>query len=266
MKKCILQLIIIILVVSGCSRTDDPLPYEEGKIIILMYHRITEGEASNLYERSAADFESDLMYLINNKINIISFSDLESVKESGKMPEGHSAIICFDDGDHSGYITAMPLLMKYRMNATFFLWAEMIGHDSFLTWEEVLYMSYMTFPGGIRPFTFGSHSYSHQFLFGRKESFSTTEEYNSFLDYELGISKSLIETYTPGEVTVLALPFGDGAGDPDIIAAAQRNGYRFIRTSIYGAIEDPDLDLFCIPSLPMLDQTDPEEIGYYLNK
>ena len=264
MKKSILQLIIAILVISGCSRTDDPLPDGEGKIIVLLYHRITEGVASNLYERSAADFEADLKYLKFNKISIISFSDLEIIKESGKMPEGHSAIICFDDGDQSGYITAMPLLMKYRMSATFFLWAEMIARDSFLTWNEVVYMSYLTFPGGIKPFTFGSHSYSHQFLLGRKESFSTTEEYNSFLDYELGISKSLIETYTSEKVGVLALPYGDGAGDQDIIAAAQRNGYSFIRTSINSAIDYPDLDLFCIPSLAMLDQTDQEEIGYYL--
>jgi peptidoglycan/xylan/chitin deacetylase (PgdA/CDA1 family) len=264
MIKSILHLIIVILVVAGCSRTDDPLPDGKGKIIVLMYHRITEGAASNLYERSAADFESDIKYLIFYNIRIISFSDLEIIKESGKMPEGHSAIICFDDGDQSGYTIVMPLLMKYRVNATFFLWAEMIGRDSFLTWNEVVHMSYLTFPGGTKPFTFGSHSYSHQFLLGRKESFSTTEEYNSFLDYELGISKSLIETYTPEEIAVFALPYGDGAGDPDIIAAAQRNGYSFIRTSINGTIENPDLDFFCIPSLTMLDQTDQEEIGYYL--
>ena len=264
MKKRILQLIIIILVVSGCSGTDDPLPEGEGKIVVLMYHRITEGAASNLYERSAVDFESDLKYLIYNKIRIISFDELEGIKESGKMPEGHSAIICFDDGDQSGYITAMPLLMKYKMKATFFLWAEMIGRNSFLTRNQIVYMSYLTFPGGMRPFTFGSHSYSHQFLLRRKETFSTTEEYHSFLDYELGVSKNLIETFIPGEVTILALPYGDGAGDPDIIAAAQRNGYSFIRTSINGTIENPYTDLFCIPSLTMLDKTDQYEIGYCL--
>jgi len=266
MNKIILQLIIVILIFSGCSKRDDPIPDKEGRIIVLMYHRISGGAASNLYERSAADFESDLKYLINNKIKVISFDDLESIKGSGKMPFGHSAIICFDDGDRSWYTTAMPLLKKYRMEATFFLWAQMIGRDSFLTWKEVVYMSNTAFPGGVKPFTFGSHSYSHQFLLARKAGYSTADEYNIFLDYELGLSKTLIETYTPGQVKVLALPYGDGAGDPDIIAAAQRNGYSFIRTSLNAAIEDPDQDLFCIPSLPMLDQTEQDEIGYYLNK
>ena len=126
-------------------------------------------------------------------------------------------------------------------------------------------MGNITYPGGLKPFIFGSHSYSHQFLLERKSSFSTLAEYNSFLDYELGKSKSLIEDNTPGEVTILALPYGDGAGDADIIAAAQRNGFKYIRTSRHGAIEDTSVDLFNIPSLPMLDETDQSEIGYYLD-
>ena len=258
-------LVSVIFLLSGCSDSDDRMPAAEGKIVILMYHRITVDAPANLYERSAAEFEADIKYLIDNNINIISFKDLEDIKRSGKMPQGHSAIICFDDGDRSGYITAMPMLMKYRMNATFFLRADMIGRDSFFTPLEIYYMSNIALPGGIRPFTFGSHGYSHQLLLARKAGFATPEEYNSFLDYEFGVSKKLIETYTPVAVTVFALPFGDGAGDPDIIAAAKRNGYSFIRTSVNGAIDNPGLDLYNIPSLPMLDVTTQDEIGYYLN-
>ncbi len=88
-------------------------------------------------------------------------------------------------------------------------------------------------PGGTRPFTFGSHSFTHQYLMARKTTFHTDEEYNSFLDYELGESKRVIELLTPYDVKCLSLPFGDGAGDSEIISAAQRNGYSFIRTSIH---------------------------------
>ena len=126
-------------------------------------------------------------------------------------------------------------------------------------------MSHYTLPGGNRPFTFGSHSYSHPYLYGRKAGFANDSEYNLFLDYELGESKKLIEIHTSQAVTILALPFGDGAGDPDIIAAADRNGYKFIRTSIYGAIKNPLIDLYSIPSLPILSDTNSDEIGYYLS-
>lgn len=265
MKKItVLFLSLCFLSVYSCSRQNDPLPEEKGKIIVLMYHRIVEGEASNLYERSVDDLEADLKYLKDNNVRIISFNDLEAVTTLSEMPDGNSAILTFDDGDHSWYTHVRPLLLKYRMKATFFLWTYIIGHDSFLTWDEVAEMGNYTLNGEERPFTFGSHSYSHQYLYRNKAGFANSTEYNAFLDYELGKSKEIIEKYIPGSVTALALPFGDGAGESEIITAAQRNGYKCIRTSKWGAIENSGLNLFYIPSLPMLDTTEPELIGSYL--
>jgi len=262
-RNCILLLIAATtIVLTGCK--DDPVPPEKGNIIVLMYHKITQGEASNLYERSVADFESDLIYLINNNIRVVSFDDLERIKESGTMPDGHSAIITFDDGDRSGYDLVLPLLKKYLMKATFFLWVEKIDQNTYFTGSEIETMSNYMLPGGTRPFTFGSHSFTHQYLMARKTTFSTDEEYNSFLDYELGESKRVIELLTPYEVKCLSLPFGDGAGDSEIISAAQRNGYSFIRTSTHEVIISPGSDLFEIPSVPILDNTQNDEIGYYL--
>lgn len=229
-----------------------------------MYHRIVKGEASNLYERSIANLEADLIYLIENSIKVITFNDLKSLQASGSMPEGHSAIITFDDGDNSWYTLVRPLLLKYRMRATFFLWTNMIGSNSFITWPEVEDMSHYTLPGGDHPFIFGSHTFNHRYLLQSKYGFSSQEEYNSFLDYELGRSKDVIEEHTPLPADILSLPYGDGAGDTEIIAAAKRNGYNYIRTSIWGAISNADQDLLIIPSLPMLDSAEPELIGYYL--
>lgn len=181
------------------------------------------------------------------------------------MPDGDYVIITFDDGDKSWYSLVKPLLAKYKMKATFFLWANMIGKDSFLTWEEVETMSHYYNDSGERPFIFGSHTYSHVYLKQRKTGYGNINEYNAFLDYELRESKNSIESHTPGSVSILSLPFGDGANDPDIIAAAKRNGYRFIRTSIWDAINSQSVNLYAIPSLPVLDNTTPNEIGLYLN-
>jgi peptidoglycan/xylan/chitin deacetylase (PgdA/CDA1 family) len=257
--------LICFALITGCSPENDPEPEAPGKVIVLMYHRIVKGDASNLYERSLKNLEGDLKYLNEHKIKVLSFSDLEVITASGSMPEGNSAIITFDDGDSSWYTLVRPLLLSYQMKATFFLWTYMIGHDSFLTWDEIEDMSHYTLNGGERPFVFGSHTYSHTYLFKNKDEFASSAEYNSFLDYELGKSKEIIEDHTPDSVTVLSLPYGDGAGDTEIIAAAQRNGYKFIRTSIWGAIENSStINLFIIPSLPMLDSTVPGLIGTYL--
>ncbi|HPF02441.1 MAG TPA: polysaccharide deacetylase family protein [Bacteroidales bacterium] len=265
MTRILFFILIPVLFLAGCSRNDEPeIVPVQGRVIVLMYHRITEGEAGNLYERSSADLESDIQYLINNNINIIDFQDLKKIKDSGKMPDRHCAILTFDDGDYSWYETAMPILKEYRMKATFFLWTNMIERDSFLKWSEIEYMSNIMYPGGIRPFRFGSHSFSHPYLKASRLNFANTDEYNSFLDYEMGVSKDMIRAHVPVDIDILALPFGDGAGDPEIIAAAVRNGYSMIRTSIHGSITTSGFDPFQIPALPMLDTTDPQEIGFYL--
>jgi peptidoglycan/xylan/chitin deacetylase (PgdA/CDA1 family) len=257
-------LIIIFLIAAGCTRQPEPLP--PGRVVVLMYHRISEGAAANLYERSAADFEADLKFLRTNNISVISFEELETMISKGEMPSGDAAVITFDDGDHSWVSRAKPLLIKYEMKATFFLWVSMIGRDSYLNWEEVAAISHYMDEEGTYPFTFGSHTMSHQFLLTMKAAIADPAEFDRYLDEELGSSATAIEQHTPGDVSMLALPFGDGAGDEVIKAGAERNGYRFIRTSERGVISSPATDLFRIPSLPILDSTDPVTILTYLGR
>jgi peptidoglycan/xylan/chitin deacetylase (PgdA/CDA1 family) len=262
MQKILIMLAIVLVMLTGCSKKPDP--EGDGKVIILMYHSITEGEPTDLYERSAADFDSDLRYLEDNDITVIGFKELQDMVNKGIRPFKNMAIITFDDGYRTWLTNAAPILLKYEMEATFFLWVEQIGTDQFLTWNEVDLMSHYTDKDGHRPFKFGSHTISHPFLLDIKNQFSTPSEYSSFLDDELGDSKVHIETFIPGTVDVLALPYGNGAGNQDIISAAGRNGYSCIRTSAWNAIDTRNVDLYNLPSLPMLDESEPEIIGAYL--
>lgn len=264
MQRSALGLLAIVALFAGCSRSPDPDPVDNPRVIILMYHRITEGDAENLYERSSVDFGKDLKYLQDNNIRVISFDELESVVTGKKELRTHAAIITFDDGDHSWLTLVAPLIRKYRMKATFFLWAGKIGMDSFLSWDEVALMSSYMYPGGEQPFTFGSHTVSHQFLMTMKAAFGGGDAFAAYLDEELGGSKIIIERYITGRVDALALPYGNGAGDPDIMAAAIRHGYRFIRTSERNVTGTPATDLLRLPSLPMLDDTPQSLIGSYL--
>jgi len=261
-RKAIIFLLLSALL-AGCAKEYVQDPVEDPRVIILMYHRISGGPAENLYERSAADFETDLVYLKDNNIRVIDFTEFEDIVSGKTVPETHSAIITFDDGDHSWYTRALPLLIKYRMKATFFLWTSRMDMNSFLSWDEVELMSNYAYEGGVNPFTFGSHTMSHPFLMSMKETLDD-EAFSEYLDYELGVSKQLIDLHCNSSVNALALPYGDGAGDPDIIAAAQRLGYRFIRTSERNITGTASTDLYRLPSLPVLDDTDPGLIGIYL--
>ena len=264
MRKTLLLIVTTAILVTACTKLPEPEPVDNPRVVILMYHRITEGEAGNLYERSAAEFEKDLVYLRDNNIRVIDFSELESVVSGERELTTHAAIITFDDGDHSWYTLAAPLLRKYRMKATFFLWTSQMGKNSFLTWDEIGRLNSYMLDGGVRPFTFGSHTMSHRYLMNMKAALGGGASFSEFLDEELGGSRRLIENNTGGTVNALALPYGDGAGDPDIIAAARRHGYRYIRTSERNVTGTPAADLFRLPSLPLLDDTQQELIGDYL--
>jgi len=264
MRRILTSLLILAALAAGCSRQPDPEVVDDPMVVILMYHRITDAEAANLYERSAEEFEKDLVYLRDKNIKVIDFNELEEIVSGQLQLTTHAAIITFDDGDHSWYTLAAPLLKKYRMKATFFLWASKIGMNSFLSWDEVELMSNYTYDDGERPFAFGSHTMSHPYLLNMKKALGGGEAFAAYLDEELGGSKVLIDSHIYGSVDALALPFGDGAGDEDINAAALKHGYRFIRTSERNITGTPATDLFRLPSLPLLDDTDQELIGGYL--
>lgn len=106
MQKLFKDLLIILVLAGGCSKPTDSEEY--GKVVILMYHRITKGEPTNLYERSSADFESDLNYLIANNITVCGFDELEEMVKKRTLPKGNKAIITFDDGDVSWLTNVKP--------------------------------------------------------------------------------------------------------------------------------------------------------------
>jgi peptidoglycan/xylan/chitin deacetylase (PgdA/CDA1 family) len=264
MKRALPYLLLLLLAFTGCGH--EPEPADPGNVIILMYHRISAGEAESIYERSAADLEGDLKWLNDNNVIVIGFTELAKIVSGEKKLASDAAIITFDDGDHSGYTLALPLLKQYGMKATFFLWTSKIGMNSFLTWDEVELMSHYMDNRGEHPFAFGSHTASHQYLLAMKSALGAGVAYDAYLDEELGGSKRLIDAHIPGSVSALALPYGEGAGDADIISGAQRNGYLYIRTSERNVTGSSATDLYRLPSLPILDNTDPEQIGDYLDR
>lgn len=256
-------LYIIFFLLTGCAK--EPLPETgNGNVIVLMYHRIVKDQPANLYERSITDLEADIKYLINNNIEIISFHDLEDISVAPEWVKRNYAVITFDDGDHSWFDLAMPVLLKYKCKAVFFLWVSMIEKNSFLTWEQITLMGNHFDSEGEKLFTFGSHSLYHQSISSKKPSSGDLTEFNIYLDEEFGGSKKVIEANTPFIIDAFSLPFGDGAGDQDIINAAIRHGYKFIRTSEWEIITPSDPDLYRIPSIPILDETKPSIIGHYL--
>lgn len=237
-------------------------PYK-AKTLILMYHNIStlsRAEAGD-YDRNITDFENDLIYLKNNGYTVIGLDDILKI-QSGALAYPESArlaVIVVDDGFSSAYTRAFPLLKKYGMKATFFLPTSFIGTPGHLSWSQVRLMRAYRNASGTQLLNFGSHTVDHRSLAYSAypaETFSSRTAYLLFLNMELGQSRRTIQTMISQSPIFLALPYGQGAYDTDIIAAAKRNNYSGIRTSEYGA-DFAAFDAYNIywnynlPSLPM---------------
>jgi peptidoglycan/xylan/chitin deacetylase (PgdA/CDA1 family) len=243
------------------------------RVLILMYHHLINTGSPGEYDRTVKNFRSDLTYLRNQNIAVISFDDLLAI-QAGTMeaPAKRLAILSFDDGYMSMYKLAFPILKEFGYKATFFLITSYTAHPAdnlgpdgkplFLRWREVAEMSGYRHPStGERLFTMGSHTVDHPFLENRASSFATRTEYLQWLNKELNQSRNAIQNNVSQGAMFLALPYGNGYGNADIIASAKRFGYKAIRSSEYGSFTASEADNFKLKSLPILGNTKLAEIG-----
>lgn len=225
------------------------------KILILMYHNIVTGFPTNEYDRKKSDFEDDLKYLQSKNYQIISMEDLLKLKSGQMQLNSDAVIITFDDGYAACYSKAVPLLKKYNMPATFFIVPEWVGTSNYMSaWSKVWEMHDYTNGQGKQLFSIHSHTSSHPFLQKAKSNF-TPAVYQNFLNLQLGESRNWIVDVTQQPSMFLALPYGDGAGDTAITNTAIRQGYDGIRTSERASFTLDQMDLYRLPSLPILSTT-----------
>jgi peptidoglycan/xylan/chitin deacetylase (PgdA/CDA1 family) len=235
------------------------------RIVILMYHRITDNEPGNEYERSLVDFENDLIYIRYNNYQVLSLEDLLHIQSGELKLISDGIIITFDDGFNSDYSKAVPLLSQYNMPGTFFIVPEWIDSLNYLTWSEVWGISEYLDKNGKKLFNIGSHTSSHPYLEQSSQYFTNQQDYLNFLYTELSDSKNWIVDITGRTDIFLSLPFGDGAYNKDIIHTAIYCGYKGIRTSIMNSFTVDEMDLYALPGIAILNNTSIDIIETYLN-
>jgi len=172
---------------------------EETIIPILTYHNFTKNESTD-YQINIQEFEKQMHYLVSNNYSIISLSELIIGLKDGKLPDNPVAIT-IDDGYKSTYTLAYPILKKYNIPATLFIYTDFIERNSAsLTWGEIREM--MT-----SNIEIGSHTLSHCNLLHYKEN-EEHDRYLSRIKKELALSKEIIENKTGKTVKFFAYPYG----------------------------------------------------------
>ncbi|MGE0561564.1 MAG: polysaccharide deacetylase family protein [Flavobacteriales bacterium] len=101
------------------------------KLILPFYHAVSDNPPAhliNLYEaRSAVDFEKDLDYLLEH-FKPIGLQELIKLNKNGLIPKEPSFHITFDDGLVEVYDVVVPILIKRRVPATFFINTDFIDN------------------------------------------------------------------------------------------------------------------------------------------
>lgn len=187
------------------------------RVPILLYHRFGPVVADNMTVTTTV-FESHLKYLRDNGYTVIPLIRLVNYYlKRGSPPPHRSVVITSDDGHKSIYTNMLPLVKKYRVPVTLFIYPSAISNASYaMTWDQLREMKKTGF------FDFQSHSYWHPNL--RKDRRRLTPaEYDKFVDMQLKKSKSRLEEELGVKVVMLAWPFG--IYDDELISKATGAGY-----------------------------------------
>jgi peptidoglycan/xylan/chitin deacetylase (PgdA/CDA1 family) len=108
--------------------------------MVLTYHEILRQPSRYSYATQAEEFESHIQFL------------LESRRGAAQ------GLFTFDDGHHSHYEVAMPLLEEHRVRGIFFVTAGWVGKRlEQMTWSQLRQLSALGHD-------VQSHGWSHQFL------------------------------------------------------------------------------------------------------
>ncbi|MEO6969715.1 MAG: polysaccharide deacetylase family protein [Chthoniobacterales bacterium] len=183
---------------------------QTAQVVVLGYHRFEKQVRRPDTEITPEAFEAQMQELKDKKIAVIGMQDFLAWKRGEKSIPSHSAIITIDDGWKTGYEVAWPILKKFGYPFTLFIYTEGIkggkyGGGAAMSWEQLAEMR----DAGV---DIEAHSATHQDL--RKPYDKSTkrklnpEEYNEWLESEVGGSKATLEQKLGIRVNCFAVPFG----------------------------------------------------------
>jgi peptidoglycan/xylan/chitin deacetylase (PgdA/CDA1 family) len=163
-------------------------------------------------------FESQLKYLKDNGYEVIPLKELvDYYLGKRRAPQPRSVAISADDGHISVYRDMFPLVRKYHIPVTLFIYPSAISNASYaVTWAQLREMK----ETGL--FDFQSHTFWHP-NFKKDKKRLTPVEYEDFVAMQFRKSKERLEKELNVRVNMLGWPFG--IYDDDLIRKAKEAGY-----------------------------------------
>ncbi len=182
---------------------------------ILTYHRF--GPRADKLVVTPAAFEAQMAYLKAQDYRVIPLIDLLAfIRGQAPLPR-RAVVITIDDGFKSVYTIAYPILQKYSLPATLFVYSDFIGGGRGLNWQEIRDMVASNLID-IQP-----HSKSHTNL-GFKAPSEDDAIYAQRIEREIQFPSQQIERQLRRPVHTFAYPYGDA--NAAVIAQLQQRDYQ----------------------------------------
>lgn len=162
-------------------------------------------------------FEWQLKYLHDHGYTVVPLRDVVKwVKGQGHLPPRAVAITA-DDGHRTVFTVMKPLIERYRIPVTLFIYPSAISNASYaMTWEQLGILK------AIGLFSIQSHSYWHPNFHTEKKRLAANA-YRTLVETQLTKPRQVLERRFGSPVDMLAWPFG--IYDDELIAAAAKAGY-----------------------------------------
>src|SRR6478609_7442019 len=113
------------------------------RVPILVYHSVMPHHPGQTAEQRVLDvddsvFVAQMRYLVDGGYHVVSLDALVDALEGRDTLPKHAVVITFDDGWENQYRHAFPVLRRFGLTATFFVFTTPIGKDEkLMTWEEL---------------------------------------------------------------------------------------------------------------------------------
>jgi peptidoglycan/xylan/chitin deacetylase (PgdA/CDA1 family) len=184
---------------------------------ILVYHRFGAVVTDSMTVTTPV-FASHLQYLRENAYTVIPLRQFVAYRlGNAPPPPPRAVVITVDDAHQSVYSLMLPLVRRYNIPVTLFVYPSAISNASYaLRWEQLQELQ----ATGL--FDIQSHTYWHPNFKIEKKRLSS-EQYQQLVERQLVQAKDTLERRLGVHADFLSWPFG--IYDDELIAKARAAGY-----------------------------------------
>lgn len=184
---------------------------------VVVYHRFGAVASDGMTVRTSV-FAAQLEFLKENNVTVVPLRKIVDRVRGGTEPLPDKAVaITVDDGHRSVYTEMLPLVQRFNIPVTLFIYPSAISNASYaLTWRQLEELR----QSGL--FDIQSHTYWHP-NFRQEKRRLAAGAYRDFVRMQLVKPRQILSRRLGKSADMLAWPFG--IYDDELIAAAGDAGY-----------------------------------------